>query len=109
MQKRRLYLGGNYVRALETSAGFNGIVANLLLQGIDPNEAGRLVQALGEVSPAEAQAIAARLVTPARASVVIVGNASTFLDELKKIRPDVTVIEASDLDLDSASLAAAGG
>ena len=40
---------------------------------------------------------------------MIVGNAAQFLDDLKKVRPDVTVIKASDLDLDSATLVKAAG
>jgi zinc protease len=108
VQKRRLYLAGSTERALETSAGFNGIVANLLLQGIDPRDAGLIAQHLADVSPDTARAVAAKLVTPDRASVVIVGNAAQFLDDLKKVRPEVTVIKASDLDLDSPTLVAAG-
>jgi zinc protease len=108
VQKRRLYLAGSTERALETSGGFNAIVANLLLQGIDPRDAGMIAQHLGEVSPDVARAVAARLVTPEQASLVVVGNAAQFLDDLKKVRPDVTVIKASDLDLDSPTLVAGG-
>lgn len=107
--KRQLFLGGSVQRSLETSSGFNGIVANLMLQGIAPGEAGMITQRLAAVTPAAAQDIAAELLTPERASVVIVGNAAQFLDDLKKVRPDVTVIKASDLDLDSATLVKAGG
>ncbi|WP_133366460.1 M16 family metallopeptidase [Qipengyuania sediminis] len=104
LERRRLFLGGSFARALETSAGFNGIVAGLLLQGIDPNEAARYAERLASVSPDAAADVARRLVTGERASVVIVGNASAFLGDLKKIRPDVTVIKASDLNLDAGTL-----
>ena len=93
VEKRRLFLGGSTERSLETSAGFNGIVANLLLQGLDPSESGKVAQHLAAVSPDVARAVAARLVTPQQASLVIVGNAAEFLDDLKKVRPDVTVIK----------------
>jgi zinc protease len=106
VQKRRLYLGGSTERALEASAGFNGIVANLLLQGIDPRDSGKIAQHLAAVSPDQARAVAAKLVTPQQASLVIVGNAAQFLDDLKKVRPEVTVIKASELDLDSGTLVA---
>ena len=109
VQKRRLFLSGSTERALETSSGFNGIVANLLLQGLDPRESGMIAQRLAAVSPDIARAVAAKLVTPQQASLVIVGNAAQFLDDLKKVRPDVTVIKASDLDLDSPTLTANGG
>ncbi len=108
VQKRRLFLAGSTERALETSAGFNGLVANLLLQGIDPRDAARTAQHLAAVSPDAARATAAKLVTPEQASLVIVGNAAQFLDDLKKVRPEVTVIKASELDLDSPNLGARG-
>ncbi|MGN3974240.1 M16 family metallopeptidase [Tsuneonella sp. SYSU-LHT278] len=107
VEKRRLYLGGSVQRSLETSAGFNGIVANLMLQGIAPTESGMIAQRLGAVTPAAAQAVAKALLPAQKASVVVVGNAAEFLDELRKLRPDLTVIKAADLDLDGA--VAAGG
>jgi zinc protease len=109
IEKRRLFLGGSYTRALETSSGFNSIVAGLALQGLEPGEAARFAERLSAVSPHAAADVASRLVTPERASLVIVGNATAFLDDLRKIRPEVTVIKASELDLDSADLVAAGG
>lgn len=104
VNKRRLFIGGQFQRSLETSAGFNGIVANLMLQGLAPAEAGAVAARLAAVSPKDAQAVAAKLLKPEDASVVIVGNAAQFLPDLKKIRPDVTVIKAADLDLDRTGL-----
>ncbi len=109
VEKRRLFIGGGVQRSLETSAGFNGIVANLMLQGIAPTESGMIAQRLAAVTPEAAQAVAKALLPADKATVVVVGNAAQFLDDLKKVRPDVTVIEAKDLDLDSATLVAAGG
>ena len=106
IEKRRLFLGGSYTRALETSSGFNSIVAGLVLQGIDPGEAARYAERLSAVSPEAAAEVAGRIATPQNASLVIVGNASAFLEDLRKIRPDVTVIKASDLNLDQADLGA---
>lgn len=109
LQKRRLFLGGSNARALETSSGFNAIVANLMLQGLEPGEAARFADRLAAVSPAAAAEVARRLVTPGRASLIVVGNAAEFLDDLRKIRPDLTVIKASELDLDSPTLVSSGG
>lgn len=109
LEKRRLFLGGSYTRALETSAGFNSIVAGLVLQGLNPGEAARFAERVSAVSPQAAAEVAARLVRPEGASLVIVGNASAFLDDLRKLRPDVTVIKASELDLDNPALIAEGG
>ncbi|MEL7709262.1 pitrilysin family protein [Citromicrobium bathyomarinum] len=102
LDKRRLYLGGNYARSLESSSGFNSIVAGLMQQGIEPAEAARYAARLAEVTPEEASAAARELVDPANATIVIVGNAAEFIDDLRAIRPDVEVISAEGVDLSAA-------
>ncbi len=99
LDKRRLYLGGNYARSLESSSGFNGIVAGLMQQGLEPAEAARYAERLAEVTPEEAGEAAARIVDPDAATVIVVGNAAEFIDGLRAIRPDVEVIPAEGLDL----------
>ena len=102
LDKRRLYLGGNYARSLESSAGFNGIVAGLMQQGLEPAEAARYAERLAQVTPESASAAASEFVDPEKATLVIVGNAAEFLDDLRAIRPDVEVIPAEGLDLSAA-------
>jgi zinc protease len=109
LQKRRLFLAGAIARSLETSGGFNGQVANLLLRGIEPREAFAIADRLAEVSPDEAAAMARKYLTPERASLVIVGDASQFLEELKALRGAVEVIAASELDLSASDLRKAAG
>jgi zinc protease len=104
LQRRRLYLGGSVTRSLETSSGFNSMIAGLLLQGLEPGEAALYADRLAAVSPDAAADVARRYVAPERASVIVVGNAAEFLDDLRKVRPDVTVIPAAELDLSSADL-----
>ncbi|WP_374408526.1 M16 family metallopeptidase [Pelagerythrobacter sp.] len=107
LQKRRLFVGASYERALETSSGFNGIVAGLMLQGIEPDEAGMIAERLAAISPDLAADVARRLVTPEQASLVVVGNAAAFVDDLRAIRPDLEVIPAASLDLGRADLTGA--
>ena len=104
LNRRRLYLGGNYARSLETSGGFNAIVANLILDGLEPAEAARYADRLQAVSPEAAAKAAADYVTADKASIIVVGNAAEFLDDLRAIRPDVEVIPAASLDLSSRDL-----
>ncbi|MBX7514451.1 insulinase family protein [Qipengyuania sp. GH38] len=107
--KRRLYLSGGYARSLETSSGFNSIVANLLLDGLEPAEAARYADRLAAVSPQAATQAAADYVGSEKATVIVVGNASEFLDDLKAIRPDVEVIDAEAIDLSTPTLTMGGG
>ncbi|MEL6708841.1 MAG: pitrilysin family protein [Pseudomonadota bacterium] len=104
LQKRRLFLGGAIARSLETTGGFNGQVANLMLRGIEPKEAFAIAERLSKVSPEDAAAMASKYLSADRASLVIVGNAEEFLEPLKELRGEVEVIPASELDLAASDL-----
>ena len=104
LEKRRLFLAGSQARALETSGGYNAIVANLLQQGLEPAEATKFAEQLREVSPEAASAAARAYVDPDKATLVIVGDAKQFVEDLKKVRGEVEVIPADQLDLASADL-----
>lgn len=104
LQKRRLFLGGAIARSLETSGGFNGQVANLMLRGIEPKEAFAIADRLSKVSAEDAAAMAQKYLDAERASLVIVGDAAQFLEDLKELRGEVEVIPASELDLGASDL-----
>jgi len=104
LQKRRLYLSGAIARSLETSGGFNGQVANLMLRGIDPKEAFAIAERLSNVSAEQAAEMATKYLAADRASLVIVGDAKQFLEPLKELRGDVEVIPAAQLDLSASDL-----
>jgi zinc protease len=104
LDKRKAYLLGNFNRQSETSAGFSAILANLIFQGLPPVEAARYTRAIEAVAPDAAGKAAGRLVTSDAASLVIVGDASKFIDKLRAVRPNVEVIKADQLDLDAAVL-----
>lgn len=95
---RRRYLVGRQERRLESSTGFNYFVAGLLQQGMKADEAAKYAERLAEVTPEAAQAVAAKYVRADRATVIVAGDSKLFLDDLKKIRPDVTVVSAADVD-----------
>ena len=109
MQKRRLYLSGAIARSLETTGGFNGQVASLMLRGIAPKEAFAIADRLSTVSPEDAAEMARKYLSADRASLVIVGDAKQFLEPLKELRGEVEVIKASELDLGASNLRKAGG
>jgi len=106
LQKRRLYLIGSSQRAMETSSGFAGIIATLLQQGLQPTEAFAYPDRLMAVTPAAVNAAAARYVTPGAATVLVVGDAAKFIEPLRAMRGEVTVIKLSELDLSSPTLRA---
>ncbi|MEP3049731.1 MAG: pitrilysin family protein [Erythrobacter sp.] len=104
LQKRRLFLGGALARSLETSGGFNGQVASLLLRGIDPSEAFQIADRLSQVSTQDAASLASEYLSAERASLVIVGDASMFLEDLQAMRGEVEVIPIAELDLSEEDL-----
>ena len=98
LARRRVYLTGNYWRGLESSAGFAGIVLDLLAQRIDAAEASQYAARLGEVTPEQASAAAAQYFDPDTISLVVVGNASAYIHELMAFRENVEVIPVEELD-----------
>ena len=62
------------------------------------------IASVQKVTAADVQAFASKRLAAANASIVVVGNASQFLDALKKQFPNVEVVPAAELDLNSASL-----
>ena len=105
---RKSNLVGSYGRRLATSSGLADILGNLALFGVPLDEITRYPAKVDAVSPAQVRAFAARVMDPARASVIVAGDAKTFAAALKAKRPDLEVIAVSELDLDSPTLKKAG-
>jgi len=101
---RRASLTGDFGRDMETTAGTAGAMAGYVMRGLGPDEIGRYLPGVLAVTPAEAQAAAAELLSPEGVTVVIVGEASQFLERLRRDHPDVIVIPLAELSLDSPTL-----
>lgn len=99
LDRRRLYLTGGYGRSLETSSGYAGRLATLLTLGADPAEITQYDSKVNAVTSQQASAAAAQYFAPDDVTLVVVGNASAFIDDLRGIRPDVEVIPVDQLDL----------
>ena len=56
------------------------------------------------VTAGQVQAFAKQNLDPAKASVIVAGDAKAFQAELKTRRPDLEVVPVSELDLDSVTL-----
>jgi len=106
LDARKAAMTGDFGRAAATSAGLAGYLARYAVYGLAPEDVGRFTARTAAVSVADAEAAAAKVVDPAKASIVVVGDAATFLPALKARFPNVEVIPASGLDLDSAGLGA---
>ncbi|MDQ3247548.1 MAG: insulinase family protein [Pseudomonadota bacterium] len=103
---RKAVLNGGFGRSLETTSGLATLIANYVVRGVSLDEIARYQQSVSAISPNEAGAAARSVLAPAGATVVIVGDASKFVDQLRKQRGDVTVIPADKLDLQNLGAAA---
>jgi len=101
---RRASLTGDFGRGVETTAGLAQFVGSYVTRGIDPAELLRYQRAVLGVTPAQARAAAADLLGPQGATIVIVGEAASFLPALRREHANVTVIPIASLRLDSATL-----
>jgi zinc protease len=101
---REAVLIGGFGRSLETTEGYAGLLGNLSLYGVDLGEVGRYVGSVSAVTPDQVLAAGRNVFDPSQASIIVAGDASVFLEELKAKHPNVEVIKAEDLNLDSPSL-----
>ena len=101
---RQASLTGTYGRNLETTDGLARTLGVYVLMGIPVDEIGRYDGQIQGVTPAQAQAFARAQLDPARADLIVVGDAKLFLPALKAEHPQLEVIPAAKLDLDRPSL-----
>ncbi len=101
---RRSGLIGGFGRNLETTDGLANILEDLALAGVDLSEIGVYQQKVEAVTPDQVRAYAADLLTPGKATIIVVGDAKTFLEALKAQVPNLQVIPAGRLDLERPDL-----
>jgi len=101
---RKAGLIGDFGQSVETTSGLAGQISTLALNGLPPERLNTYVSDVSSVTPEQARAAASRYFDPARADVVIVGDADVFYDQFRRARPDAERIPASELNLDDESL-----
>lgn len=104
LQTRKEVLIGDFARSTETVNGLARIIGSYVDYGVPLSELARFTPAIQGVDPGAVQAAAAQLLDPAGASIVVVGDAKQFLDELRKVYPNLELIPAAALNLDQATL-----
>ncbi|HYF23667.1 MAG TPA: pitrilysin family protein [Caulobacteraceae bacterium] len=104
IERRKAFLIGNFGRQIETSAGLGGYLAGLVQSDLPLSEVGTYPDKIAGATSDQIAAAVARELPVSQTSLVIVGDAKLFLDELKKTRPNVEVIPIAELDLNSPTL-----
>lgn len=101
---RKASLIGGFARGMETNAGVVGQVSSLAVYGISFDQLNQFVSNVQSIKPADVKKFAEANLSADSSSLIVVGDASKFLPDLKKQFPDVEVIPVAELDLNSASL-----
>jgi zinc protease len=101
---RKASLLGGFARSMETTNGVVNQFASLANYGVPLDEINRYIANVQAVKATDVKTFAAARLNATSTSVVIVGKATDFLPELQKQFPNVEVIPATDLDLNSATL-----
>jgi len=106
LKSRQAMLTGNYARSLETNEGWAEKLAGLVTLQLPLEKLNQFIPKVNAVTSEDVTAFAKKYFsTP---SLIVAGQASAFLDALKKDFPDVQVIAQKDLDLNSPTLVKAG-
>lgn len=104
LETRKAVLVGSFGRRIERTDGIAGALADYVADGVPLDTLRTYIPAIQGIDSAAVQAAAKKVLDPTGASIVVVGDAKLFVDELRKTHPNLEVIPAASLDLDSATL-----
>ena len=109
LQGAQDFMAGNFPLTIETSSAIAEQVLVRLFFGQDPAGIETYLDEVGAVSPADIQRVARELLHPDALTVVLVGDAATFVDQLAQAGFDkYERIPLSQLDLDAPTLQRGG-
>jgi len=101
----RQFVGGNYPLTIESPAAIAEQVLAHLFYGLDPSEIETYRDRVDRVTPGDIQRAARNLLHPDALSIVLVGDASAFADDLRALGfTEFDRIPLSQLDLNTPGL-----
>lgn len=107
LQNAQAYLAGSFPLTIETPNAIAAQVLESLLYGLDLADLPTYPELINAVTVDDIQRVARAYLQPQRLSIVLVGEASTFLADLRAAGFDnIELLSIDDLDLSSADLRA---
>lgn len=104
LMTRKANLLGGFARTMETTGGLVSQVGALALFGLPLDGLNRFANSVQTITPQDVKNFTASRLNANSQSVIVVGDSSKFLADMKKQFPEVEVIPVAELDLNSASL-----
>ncbi|HIM15291.1 MAG TPA: insulinase family protein, partial [Acidobacteria bacterium] len=105
LQGAQDYLAGNFPITIETPNAIATQVLEAILFGLDLDQLERYPQRINRVTVADIQRVAEKHLKPASLSIVLVGDASTFVQDLPGVGFDqFETVSLAELDLSTANL-----
>ena len=105
LQGAQDYMAGSFPLTIETPSAIALQVLNQLFYGLDLKELESFRERVYNITPEEIQRVAQKYLRPDRLAVVLVGDASKFVDQLKSVGfENFERIPASALDLGATTL-----
>ncbi|MDQ8028820.1 MAG: pitrilysin family protein [Brevundimonas sp.] len=104
MTTRQAIVSGAFGSSLESVDGLGGVVANMALYGLPMSDLASYVGRVEAITPQQVQSAFAEHLPVANASLVIVGDASQFIEAIRAKHPNVEVLPLTALNLDTAAL-----
>jgi zinc protease len=105
LRNAQAYLAGSFPLALETPNAIAAQVLESLLYGLDLADLPTYPDRIGAVTVNDIQRVTETYLQPQRLSIVLVGEASAFVDDLPGVGfDDVEVLSIDELDLSRADL-----
>ncbi len=99
------FIAGNFPLSIETPGAIAEQVLSRLFYGQDLRDIETYLDRVARVTPADIQRVARELLTPDQLSIVLVGDAALFVDQLKAMGfAEYERIPLSQLDVNSATL-----
>ena len=100
LQSAQDYLAGNFALTIETPNAIAARVLEAILYGLELDEIRTYPERINAVTVDDIQRVSRAYLQPERLSIVLVGDASTFVDDLAGVGfPEFEVVPISELDL----------
>lgn len=105
LRNAQAHLAGNFPLTIETPNAIAARVLEALLYGLDLDDIETYPERINAVSPSDIQRVANAYLRPSNLSIVLVGDASAFIDDLSGVGfDDFEVVPISELDITATDL-----